>query len=492
MVKSERLKDTMKGKKALVVGIARSGVGAANMLASFGADVTAVDKGKENLLEANIKRLNPSVRVITGGNPEDVFITSDLIVVSPGVPMNIPQIIKAKDAGVEVIGELELAYEIIRRSAAGSQLSGRKGILTPSFIAITGTNGKSTTTMLTDLIMRESGFKTLLGGNIGSALTEEILMLQEGGSGMSDIDCVVAEISSFQLESIKDFKPDVAVILNITPDHLDRYKTMKEYIDAKARIYENQGEGDFLILNAGNLLLKEMGRTIESSGRGPKACCFSLTDEVEGIYLNGSAIVCNLPMAGTGRFPLIDAREMKIGGTHNIENAMAASLAALLKGASPEAVRRALMSFPGLEHRNEEVAVINGVRFINDSKGTNVGAVEKSLENFDNVILIMGGLDKGGDFTSLRSLIREKVKLLVLMGDAKNKIAESVGDVTDVAYASDMNNAVETAFSRGAEGDVVLLSPGCASFDMFRDFEDRGRRFKEAVNSHRREGSLRP
>lgn len=483
--------DRLKDKKVLVVGLARSGIGAANLLSYFGADVTVTDTRPESLLEGSMKSLSRSVKYITGGNPEEAFISSDLIVVSPGVPMKISPIVNAVKRGTPVIGELELAYNIV--NSYESKVKGGNEFKLPSFIGITGTNGKSTTTTLIDLMLKESGFNTMLGGNIGAALTEEIYKLISGTSHLGDIDFIVAEISSFQLESIKEFRPKAAVIMNITPDHLDRYETLREYAEAKERIYENQEDGDYLILNADDPLLRkiESGKLIHKKAK-PAVLYFSLRDEVEGIYYKDGALYCDLPaplsaglhpsIAG-GRVSLISAGGMKMKGTHNLENAMAASLAAILSGASAEAVRNVLAGFAGLEHRNEAVRTLNGISFINDSKGTNIGAVEKSLENFDRVILIMGGRDKGGDFSALRELVKDKVKLLVLLGEAKEKIAESLGDAAPVEYVKDMKAAVELSVSRASEGDTVLLSPGCTSFDMFKDFEDRGRIFKEAVNA---------
>lgn len=483
--------DSLKDKNVLVVGLARSGIGAANLLSFFGANVTVTDTKPQSMLEGDMKSLSRSVKAVTGGNPEDAFIKSDLIVVSPGVPMKISPIVNAMKRGIPVIGELELAYNIV--NSYELKVKGGNEFQLPRFIGITGTNGKSTTTTLIDLMLRESGFHTMLGGNIGAALTEEIYKLISGTSHLNDIDFIVAEISSFQLESIKEFRPKAAVIMNITPDHLDRYETLSDYAGAKERIYENQKEGDYLILNADDPLLKKIeSEKLRHKVVKPAVLYFSLNEEVSGIYYKDGDVFYDLPSKlSAGLHPsiacrrslLISAGEMKMKGTHNLENAMAASLAAILSGASAEAVRNVLSGFSGLEHRNEAVRTLNGISFINDSKGTNIGAVEKSLENFDSVILIMGGRDKGGDFSALRGLIKEKVKLLVLLGEAKEKIAESLGDAVPVEYAKDMKSAVDLSVSRASEGDTVLLSPGCTSFDMFKDFEDRGRIFKEAVNA---------
>lgn len=466
---------TIKGKKVTVVGLARSGVAVANFLASLGVKVFATDSKGPDAITSSIGKLDKSIELSLGGHPERIFLEPDFIVVSPGVPMDIRPLAIARERGIPVISELEFAC-----------------LLTDlPFIAITGTNGKSTTTTLTDIMLRNSGFKTILGGNIGKALTEEIYKLQFTVAGsQSTVDWIVAEISSFQLEGIDTFRPKIAVMLNITPDHMDRYRDMKEYISAKARIFENQGEGDFLILNADDPeIIKLYGsRFTVHDSRQPKVFYFSREREVEGIYLKNGTVYCNLTDFGKRTFnsELIGADKIRIKGIHNLENAMASSAAAFLSGCNIEAIRKALREFGGLEHRLEFVDEIKGVRFVNDSKGTNVGAVIKSLESFKSpVILIAGGLDKASDFRILRYPAKEKVKSMILIGEAKNKIANALDGLTDISYAPTMEEAVRMAAEKGVPGDTVLLSPACASFDMFKDFEDRGRKFKEAVRSLR-------
>ena len=352
-------------------------------------------------------------------------------------------------------------------------------------------------------MLKGAGSRTLLGGNIGNALTEEIFKITARGEGLPAgqagqegkdeknlelmPEYIVAEISSFQLETIKEFRPKVSAILNITPDHLDRYEGMRDYIEAKARIFENQTVDDYLVLNADDPLIMKLYDARKSEM--PKVFFFSRENEVEGIYLKGNQIFINLSDDGrTGvlryaptETALIDIEDIRIKGVHNIENAMAASLVAMLSGCPDKAVKDVLKSFSGLEHRLEFVEEINGVSYINDSKGTNVGAVAKSLEGLDNVVLIMGGLDKGGDFEILKDLIESKVKLLVLIGEAKDKIALAVGGKVRTMKVSGLDEAVEVSMANASAGDTVLLSPGCASFDMFIDFEERGRKFKEAV-----------
>jgi len=481
MMLVEKKKMTFEGKNVVVVGLARSGTGAANLLSTIGANVTVTDSKSRSSLEAHIKSLPSSVTVLTDGNPPEILDTADIVVISPGVPAAAPFLERAKIKGIPVIGELELAYQVIKGTR---------------FIGITGTNGKSTTTMLVGLMMKEAGFRTLMGGNIGIALTGEISKVVRGqGAGESKgvlqyaptfIDYIVAEISSFQLETIQEFGPKIAAILNITPDHLDRYTDMDEYMDAKARIFENQTREDFLVLNADDtVLMKRVNEKLRMKSDRPKVVYFSRMKEVEGAYLKDKTIYFKLPESPVGAYcntPLqIDVHDIRIQGVHNIENAMAAALTALIAGCPAESVRDVLRDFPGLEHRLEFAGEIRGVRFINDSKGTNTGAVLKSLESFDNVVLIMGGLDKGSDFSVLEEAVRKKVKALVLIGMAGDKIAKALGGATETFVAADLQAAVGLSLSKASPGDVVLLSPGCASFDMFRDFEDRGRKFKEAV-----------
>ncbi|MBI4698673.1 MAG: UDP-N-acetylmuramoyl-L-alanine--D-glutamate ligase [Nitrospirae bacterium] len=517
-IKSQKSKVKFKDKKVLVVGLARSGVGAANLLALLGARVCITDAKSRDVLSDHIKRLSSSVKVVVGEHPEEIFSSADLIVISPGVPLNIPPLVYASIKGVPVIGELELAYQVIKEMGQGSRVKGqgsnsgndRPSPAPCSFIGITGTNGKSTTTTLVDIMLKEAGFKTMLGGNIGNALTEEILktvnseqyLVNSKEKDSSLVTChplpdfIVAEVSSFQLESIRDFKPSVSVILNITPDHLNRYDGMEGYIEAKARIFENQDAGDYLILNADDPEVMALyGSKIKNqSAKQMKTLFFSRIKEVDGIYYKDGSIFFK-PSSTPETAPFRDlygkgavsppqlltgSDTIKIKGVHNLENAMAAALTALVCGCPVDAVKAVLADFPGLEHRLEFVSEIGGVRFINDSKGTNVGAVIKSLESLDDIVLIMGGRDKDGDFTVLRDLIQKKVKALVLIGEAAEKIAKAAGS-EDTVFARDMREAVKISAAKASAGDVVLLSPGCASFDMFLDFEDRGRKFKEAV-----------
>lgn len=492
----------LKDKKVTVVGLARSGVGAANLLASLGAVVTVTDKRTESELAVSAGRLAPSVRRALGGHPVEVFTAADLLVVSPGVPLEIGPIRNAMAKGIPVIGELELAYTIV--NSPDDRRAGTDAVKKMEFIAITGSNGKSTTTTLVDEMLKKGGFSTILGGNIGNALTEEILgafTSEQPAAGHDETispftfhfsqDFLVAEVSSFQLETIDTFRPRIASILNITPDHMDRYHSLEEYASAKARIFENQGKGDFLVINADDA---ETVRVVQEGLNNlddhddkkdrPEIYYFSRRNAVRGVYCKNDMVWCDIPHRKdyNGTVPLISPDDIRIKGVHNLENAMAASAMALLANCPVSAVVEAMKTFPGLEHRLEFVRELDGVRYMNDSKGTNVGAVEKSIESFhEPLILIAGGRDKAGDFSQLRRLVTERVKALVLIGEASDKIRKALGDLTDTTDAASLKEAVEISRRKAEKGDIVLLSPACASFDMFLDFEDRGRQFKKIV-----------
>ncbi len=441
------MKSDFKDKKVTVVGLARSGVAAARALHALGAIVTVTDKKPVEQLAAQITSLGSGITVVAGGHPERVFIETDLVVLSPGVP-DIAPVQQARRTGIKVISELELAWLLSDAP----------------YVGITGTNGKSTVTTLVGLMLAKAKKDVLVAGNIGNALTEDI-------SQLTGKDWIVAELSSFQLEDIETFRPRIAAILNVTQDHLDRYHTIEEYGEAKARIFMNQRRGDYLVLNFDDPVVKSY------TGRTPATVIpFS-----RQLRFNPGACVLDGHLMFNGR-RIIAVDELKISGLHNLENALAAAALSLLAGADIGSVASVLREFPGLEHRLEFVREKDGVSYINDSKGTNVGAVVKSVEGFTRpVILIAGGLDKGSDFRPLYDLFKHRVKLLVLIGKAADKMASVLGTATETVFAQTLQEAVRLAFARAAQGDVVLLSPACASFDMFRDFEDRGRQFKEAV-----------
>ena len=438
------------GKRVTVVGMARSGIAAARALYALGAIVTVTDKKPPDQLGAQVKALGSGrIAVAAGGHPDRIFIETDLVVLSPGVP-KIPQILQAQRHGVKVISELELAW-----------------LLSSSpYIGITGTNGKSTVTTLVGLMLEQSRKKVLVAGNIGNALTEDPRLL-------AGQDWIVAELSSFQLEDIETFRPQVAAVLNLTQDHLDRYHDIAEYGEAKARIFMNQQRDDFLVLNFDDPLVKSFSRRASAT-----VIPFSRLQR-----FNPGACVLDGHLVFNGR-RVCRVDEIKIKGVHNLENALAAAAVSLCAGADSGTVADVLRKFPGLEHRLEFVRQKDGVTYINDSKGTNVGAVLKSVEGFTQpVILIAGGLDKGSDFSPLNDLFKKKVKLLILIGKAADKMAEVLGTANETLFAKTLQDAVTLASHRAQAGDVVLLSPACASFDMFRDFEDRGKQFKEAVKA---------
>lgn len=443
----------LKDRNVLVVGLGRSGVAASRLLARNGARVTATDNKVFDALSAEAKGLFPmGVNIEAGGHKPETFLSAGLIILSPGVPADIPPLVKAKEGGIKIISEIELAWRF----------------LNAPIIAITGSNGKSTTTTLISEILKAKGDKVFVGGNLGTPLTEYVL--SGGGS-----DCVVAEVSSFQLETIESFRPAISVLLNISPDHLDRYHDIEEYRDAKFRIFENQGPGDFAVINGDEPWSEDIRKRIKS-----EVILFSRKRRVErGLYTENGWIVSAVDRC---KEKICKISEIGIRGVHNIENSLAAAAAALLRGCSQETIASTLKRFSGLEHRLEFVREIGGVKYINDSKGTNVGAVIKSVEGFDEpLLLIAGGRDKGSDFSPLRPLIKEKVKRLILIGEAREKIWAAVGDLTTAVYSDSLEEAVHIAFREAVKGDVVLLSPACASFDMFQNFEERGRRFKEIV-----------
>ncbi len=442
------------GMNTVVVGAARSGVASAKLLRSKGAAVTLTDRNREETIPADLSGLKETGIIIqAGGHKEEVFLASDLIVISPGVPMDIGPLKSARKKGINIISEIELASYFIKAPIIG----------------ITGTNGKSTTTTLVGKILQEDGKDVFVGGNLGTPLSDAVLSGER-------YDLVVCEISSFQLEGIKSFKPHIAAMLNITPDHLDRYSTMVDYIEAKWRICANQGNQDFTVLNLDDPLLSGKEGRIRS-----RTIHFSRKKKIKyGIFTEEGVMTSSM---GAYR-DIIKTDDLLIKGVHNLENAMASAAISLSAGCRIESIEKALKEFRGLEHRLEFVREIDGVRYINDSKGTNVGAVVKSLEGFESpIILIAGGRDKGGDFSPLKDLVAEKVKGLILIGEAKGLLRSAFDGITDIAEAEDMSDAVRLARKRGRAGDIVLLSPGCASFDMFRNYEERGKVFREIVNS---------
>jgi UDP-N-acetylmuramoylalanine--D-glutamate ligase len=396
------------------------------------------------------------VEIHGAGDYESALRGAEVVVVSPGVPMALAPLQRACQAGVRIIGELELASRYLTRRV----------------LAVTGTNGKSTTVTWIGELLRGAGYAPFVGGNLGTPLAEAALASLEGKAW----DLVVAEVSSFQLETIETFHPWIGAVLNVTPDHLDRYPSMEAYAAAKLRLFENQGDADYAVLNADDPWLSRS--SVRSRGARIE---FSRTRPVErGVCLEGDVIVSNL-YGRCEEVCRVDALQVK--GVHNIENAMAAAAVAALAGCPMDAISRGLRAFRGLEHVMEVVRVLRGVAYINDSKGTNVDATIKALESVPApVILIAGGREKGGEYPGLAEAVRRKAKRVILLGEARARLREVLAGACPITEAASLRDAVRDAANTAAAGDTVLLSPACASFDMFADYKDRGRQFKESVH----------
>jgi len=440
------------GKKVLVVGMARTGIATAKFLKAKGSLVTTTEAKPENEMKEAVQELKGmDLSTEWGGHQTETFLKQDLIVVSPGVDLSMDPVQKAIRHGVRVISEIELAYHFIH----------------VPILAITGTNGKTTTTLLLGEMLKEDGRKVGVGGNVG----EPLILFAEGGDRW---EVLVVEISSFQLEAIEDFQPRISVLLNITEDHLDRYSSYTDYIEAKARIFANQNSGDLAILNRDDPIVTQFGEKVKA-----KKVMFSMSEKLEeGAFSDGQTI--SLRLGGKGEEYSLAKTPLK--GIHNVENMMAALTTARMFGCSKKAVQDVLDRFKGLEHRLEFVREIGRVRFYDDSKGTNVGSVVKSLQSFSEpVILIAGGKDKNGDLSPLKEWVRKQVKHLILIGEAKERMNRELGGLTDTVMAKTMEEAVSFARQKAKGGEVVLLSPACSSFDMFKDYKERGKVFKEAV-----------
>ncbi|WP_418790567.1 UDP-N-acetylmuramoyl-L-alanine--D-glutamate ligase [Phosphitispora sp. TUW77] len=445
--------------KVLVVGMARSGIAAAAFLAGKGAGVVLTDKKTREELNDILDQVPETVEIIAGEYPEFGAGDYDFLVVSPGVPLNIPPLERAFDLGIPIYGELELAYWF-----AASPI-----------VAVTGTNGKTTTTSLAGEIFRKAGRRVCVGGNIGLPLVLEV-----DKYGFKDI--IVAEVSSFQLECIKEFRPKVAVILNFTPDHLDRHGTMENYTAAKARIYENQDVTDYTVLN-----YDDPGVAALSEQTSGKVIFFSRRHKLkEGIFVEDGQIMAAF---GENAEPVCLVKEVFIRGAHNLENALAATAAAYVMGVPAKVIGMTLKSFQGVAHRLEPVAEFDGIRFINDSKGTNPDASIKALEAYDEpIVLLAGGRNKGSDFSEFARRVKENVRSLIVFGECSEELCQAVSETgfTQILEAKSFDDAVRMAAAEARAGEIVLLSPACASWDMFRNFEERGERFKEIVLSLRR------
>ncbi|TKS59117.1 MAG: UDP-N-acetylmuramoyl-L-alanine--D-glutamate ligase [Nitrospira sp.] len=456
------------GTKVTVVGLARSGVAAARLLQEVGARVTVADKKDRTELSTVLEHLDQSkIGVTLGSGYESALETADLVVISPGVPYRMEALERVRRRGVKVVSELDLASRF----------------LSAPILALTGTNGKSTTVTMIGKILQQSGKRVFVGGNLGTALSEAAgNSLQAAKLGRPcPYDFLVVEVSSFQLETVEQFHPWIAAILNVTVDHQDRYDSIDEYVAAKTRILENQTPSDYALFNLDDVRVAALRRGARARVLGFTRTQTLPQDVAGGTYLDRDRIMTTV----TGRPQEVCRRgEIKIIGNHNIENVMAATTYALLSGCSLDVIRQVLQEFPGLEHALEIVRERRGVRFINDSKGTNVDATLKALESIDQPIwLIAGGRDKGGDFSRLAPAIRQRVKRLILIGEATPLIANAVQGYQAIDRASTLREAVELAAAGAATGEVVLMSPACASFDMFADYQDRGRQFKALVQS---------
>ena len=446
------------GKKALVCGMAKSGIAAAKLLKRLGAEVTLQDMKKREDISADVLNLeNEGIVLYTGANPDDIACAQDIIVLSPGIPCDLPFILAAEEAGVSVISEVELAYTLTKCPIT----------------AITGTNGKTTTTTLTGEIMKAVYGNTAVVGNIGIPYSDEVERLTEK-------DWVVAEISSFQMEKAKEFTPHISAVLNITPDHLNRHKTMEVYIAMKEKVFEKQTAEDFCILNFGDEACRKM-----ADKTAAKVFFFSSSEKLEeGIYLDGE----NIEVRWNGiNETLINVNDLQILGVHNHENVMAAAAMAICANIPLDTIRSVLKAFGGVEHRIEYVATVDGVDYYNDSKGTNVDAsIRAVLAMKKPIVLIGGGYDKGGSFDEWTQLFPGRVKHLVLIGVTAPQVrasAEKFG-FTAISDCETFKEAVDLCREKAEDGDCVLLSPACASWGMFDNYEQRGDMFKEQVRGY--------
>jgi UDP-N-acetylmuramoylalanine--D-glutamate ligase len=442
----------LRGKRVLVVGLARTGIATALFCAARGADVTATDSRGENEIGEVIGKLKiAGVSLELGGHHERTFLDQDLIVPSPGVPADAPHLQTARAQGVTIWSEIELAYRFMK---------GR-------MIGITGSNGKTTTTSLVEHILKTAGMPTILAGNIGTPLISCV-------DAMKDETWTVVELSSFQLELIETFRPNIGVFLNLTPDHLDRHHTVQAYGAAKARLFENQVGDDAAVLNTDDNAATTYAPAL------PRVYWFSRKQRLaQGAYVRGEEIVFRHDGAEE---MILKLEDIPLAGAHNVENVLAAVAATRIAGAPLKAIANGVHSFAGVEHRLEFVAEISGVRYYNDSKATNVDATLKALDAFPGrILIILGGKDKGSDYTVLQKPLREKAILALLIGAASEKIEAQISGSVALERAETLAHAVELASHAAQPGDVVLLAPACASFDQFQNYEHRGRVFKDLV-----------
>lgn len=457
MAGSEHSALDVAGRRVAVIGLGRSGLAAVRLLLALGARVAVADRKPALDLAVALDDLGRGdIEVHGDGAYTRALKGAEVVVVSPGVPLALDSLRDAEASGVRIIGELELAARF----------------LTGRLLAVTGTNGKSTTVTWLGELLRGAGRESFVGGNLGTPLAEAALASLQGRAW----DYVVAEVSSFQLETIESFHPWIGAILNLTPDHLDRYPSMVAYADAKVRLFENQTAEDFSVLNADDLWLAES--KVMTRGR---RVWFSRQRRLEyGVFVE-EGVICS-SLRGR-REDICRIADLQLPGAHNVENAMAAAAMALLAGRPIEAVGRGLRDFRGLEHVMEVVRILRGVTYINDSKGTNVDATIKALDSQGApVVLIAGGREKGGEYPGLAAAIRRIAKRVILLGEARPHLKRLLDGACPLTEVESLADAVREAAAAAVPGDTVLLSPACASFDMFADYQDRGRRFKELVH----------
>lgn len=448
----------LKNKKVLLVGLAKTGISTIKHLDKLGAKTIVNDvKDESKLVDIlnELKNLN-SIEYILGYHPENVD-DIDLAVVSPGVPLDLPFIIKLKENNIEIIGEVELAYRLSKN---------------PMFIGITGTNGKTTTTSLVGEIFKRANRDTYIVGNIGNPVIDTV------DTANSD-SVLVTELSSFQLESIESFRPKVSAILNITEDHLNRHHTMENYTEAKARVFMNQTNEDFCILN-----YDDLGVRVLAENCNAKVIFFSRLEKIEGgIYLDENN---NIVVDINEKTVILNKDELSLPGSHNLENCMAAAGIAYVSNVSIDVIKEVLRTFGGVEHRQEFVRNVNDIMFVNDSKATNPDSTIKAVQSYNKpIILIAGGMDKQSSFDELLEIAKENVRALVLLGETASSIKQCAKNkgFTDIHVVKNMKEAVDTSYKIANSGEVVLLSPACASWDMYKNFEVRGNDFKDNVNN---------
>ena len=439
-----------------MIGAARSGLAAVRILQSHGAVAVLYDQKERWQLGPEVEELaTAGLRLYLGQEPDLALLQPDLAVISPGIRLNIPLVQRLREQGVKIIGEMELAWQL---KTPGLQI-----------MALTGTNGKTTTTYLLEHILRSAGCHAHSAGNVGTALCEVLAHMEQG--------IAVVEVSSFQLETIEKFRPHIGGILNITGDHLDRHGSMENYCAAKARIMENQTYEDFVVLNWDDRYLRSIAAMAHA-----RVIWFSIVSELkQGVYIEQDDIVIN---ADGDKIRVVALDQLKLRGAHNWENVLCAVGMAWAAGIAVEHIRSALTTFQGVRHRLEEVAEDHGVLFVNDSKGTNPDSTDKALRSFDRpIVLIAGGRAKGGDYAPLARLIAERVRVLILVGEARDLIKEEVlkAGFVNILVAEDFRSVVDLAWDLAKPGDVVLLSPACTSWDMFKDYEERGDLFCSLV-----------